>query len=186
MLKTLDTWIDEIPPLSTPQRYGNKAFKLWIERLESVSGMFYTYLHLNSFKLCMQNVGSLLQNILPDSRFPAIKELSAYLVISFGHGTRLDYGSGHELCFVAFLCCLEILGVIEGKKDAQAIGCKIFTAYLGLVRRLQKEYSLEPAGSHGVWGLDDYQFLVSSASLLLLHYLTHLIISSHFTLELHS
>lgn len=36
---------------------------------------------------------------------------------------------------------------------------KVFDTYLNFVRKLQVTYRMEPAGSHGVWSLDDYQFI---------------------------
>ena len=44
--------------------------------------------------------------------------------------------------------------------DLKAIVLKIFAGYLAVCRHLQRTYWLEPAGSHGVWSLDDYQMLV--------------------------
>lgn len=85
-------------------------------------------------------------------------ELAAYFVESWGNRTRIDYGSGHEMNFIAFLLCLQRLGVIN-KEDYPAVVLKVFTKYISIMRTLQKLYWLEPAGSHGVWGLDDYHFL---------------------------
>ncbi|KAG5652753.1 hypothetical protein H0H81_003840 [Sphagnurus paluster] len=36
LLEMLDRWIDEIPPMESPQRFGNLAFRTWGARLEEV------------------------------------------------------------------------------------------------------------------------------------------------------
>jgi len=45
------------------------------------------------------------------------------------------------------------------ESDKPAVPCKVFAKYLDVVRKLQQVYRMEPAGSHGVWSLDDYQFV---------------------------
>ena len=36
LLDTMKSWIDEIPPTDQPQRFGNKAYRTWFEKLEQV------------------------------------------------------------------------------------------------------------------------------------------------------
>lgn len=44
LLETLDSWIDEFPPVDQPQRFGNKAFRSWFEKLQQVNCIvFYWY-----------------------------------------------------------------------------------------------------------------------------------------------
>lgn len=87
-----------------------------------------------------------------------IGELQAYLLDSFGHPIRIDYGTGHESNFILFLYCLYKLQCFTSA-DLQAVALGIFYKYLHVARSLQTIYMLEPAGSHGVWGLDDYYIL---------------------------
>ncbi|KAI9334121.1 Phosphotyrosyl phosphate activator protein-domain-containing protein [Obelidium mucronatum] len=140
LLATLNAWIADFPPQDVSmQRFGNKAFRSWVDRLE-------------------ERAVEVISPLLPQHLLPATVELVPYLTAAFGHKTRLDYGSGHELSFVCFLCCLRILKVVE-QKDMSLVAFMILPAYFELARNLQRTYTLEPAGSHGVWGLDDHQFL---------------------------
>lgn len=49
-----------------------------------------------------------------------------YLLEGFGNSTRIDYGTGHEISFVMFLCCLFKIGFFTDS-DKSSTGCKIFT-----------------------------------------------------------
>ncbi|CAO3596585.1 unnamed protein product [Absidia cylindrospora] len=137
VLSTLSKWVDEIPPTENEKsRFGNPAFRDFFDKVE-------------------MNFNDLFCDILPEA---AMKEVSVYFIESFGNRRRIDYGTGHEANFMAYLLCLEKLNVLT-KEDDQAVVLRIFVAYISLMRKLQFEYWLEPAGSHGVWGLDDYHFL---------------------------
>ncbi|EFJ50118.1 hypothetical protein VOLCADRAFT_104067 [Volvox carteri f. nagariensis] len=166
LLTQLETLVDEVPPEQQSLRYGNPAFRTWMARLA-------------------ERAHALLESMLTEEMRPAVVELLPYFLDSFGNATRIDYGTGHETQFCALLYCLAKIGVF-GEDDRQlavaasvgqgygsqigegagrflsmglGLGLVIFKQYLELMHKIQTTYWLEPAGSHGVWGLDDYQFL---------------------------
>ncbi|XP_078143048.1 serine/threonine-protein phosphatase 2A activator isoform X2 [Centroberyx gerrardi] len=139
LLGTLDRWINETPPVDQPSRFGNKAYRTWYAKLD-------------------QEAEALVSAVLPVEQQAAAPEIAVYLKEAVGNSTRIDYGTGHEAAFAAFLCCLCKVGALR-VDDQLAIIFKVFNRYLAVMRKLQKTYRMEPAGSQGVWGLDDFQFL---------------------------
>ena len=120
-------------------RYGNKAFKDW-------------------FKKANEEVSSFLDKLLPEKIKGAKEELYRYIAEGWGSDSRIDYGTGHEMSFMYFCWALYRLGFCNSDELEQLVRC-LFYKYINLMRKVQVQYMLEPAGSHGVWGLDDYHFL---------------------------
>ena len=140
MLSTLEDWLLDYPPIQQPMRYGNIAFRDWYSKM-------------------LREAEHQCASLLPEDCRAHALEVATYLCESFGNATRIDFGTGHELAFIFFLCSLCKLKLIA-PEDLLAVGLRVIPAYLRLCRSLQRRYGLEPAGSHGVWCLDDYHFIV--------------------------
>lgn len=99
LMKRINSIIEEAPPDPGPRRFGNVSFRKWFEILES-------------------RVKALLEEHLPravldfqcQDEVSVLDELTPYLMGGFGSAQRLDYGTGHELSFLAFLACIWKLG----------------------------------------------------------------------------
>lgn len=140
VLKVLDGYIDTTPPLKGPRRFGNLACRDWHEKMSK--GMK---------QLLKSNLT--VKHVDVDGY---ITELQYYIINCFGSKVRLDYGTGHELSFVAFVGGLLDYEVLDIDEITGPQLLTLFAKYYDLTRRLILTYSLEPAGSHGVWGLDDH------------------------------
>ena len=121
---------ESIPAIDTQSRFGNPAFRDFYDAVD---------------------VGT----TVPEAHR---EEVGTYLKESWGSRERIDYGSGMELNFVCWLLCHVKLGLVN-KEDYAFLVLGVFWRYIQVMRYLQSTYWLEPAGSHGVWGLDDDQFL---------------------------
>ncbi|KAL2870939.1 phosphotyrosyl phosphatase activator [Aspergillus lucknowensis] len=153
LLSKLEAILDEAPPDTGPRRFGNISFRKWHQIVESRASSL--------LEECLS--ADILQTPSSDPGGPTAEvELLAYFLGSWGSPQRLDYGTGHELSFLAFLAGIwKLHGFPENSTgvEERAIVLGVVQPYLELVRTIIKRYTLEPAGSHGVWGLDDHSFL---------------------------
>jgi len=183
----LDWVVNDFPPLQDHShiRFGNPVFKDWHKRLTEraasiVSAILKTaqqYPGVKDYDTTVleeaASAGKLAASgasTPPDDETKvdpdAVAELAGYLNDAFGHAVRLDFGTGHECSFQVFLFCLCKLHCFGSTHEEppsayrlKATTLSIYQQYLQVTRKLQTDYMLEPAGSHGVWGLDDYYCL---------------------------
>ena len=175
------TWLVDLPPDGmTRARFGNPSFRSWHARLvqRSVS-IVHAILQINAQHppssieydkdvlvaaskrgVTATRTTMEIETVQDQQDRAAIVELCAYLRDSFGQPVRLDYGTGHESSFQIFLFALSKIGCFGSTlteppppERLKAITLSIYSAYLAVTRQLQTDYMLEPAGSHGVWGL---------------------------------
>jgi serine/threonine-protein phosphatase 2A activator len=157
LIAELESLITDAPPDTGPRRFGNVSFRKWYSLVESrITDLLNE--HVPHQVLDFGSPSS----TTSEPHSSTAGELKTYLLGSFGSPQRLDYGTGHELSFLAFLGCIWKLGGFpktDQGVEERGIVLGVFQPYLNLIRQLIKIYTLEPAGSHGVWGLDDNSFL---------------------------
>lgn len=104
MLRSIESIIEEAPPNTGPRRFGNVSFRKFYEILEDkLPTLLDQYLPTN-----------ILSRGEKGGEATAKDELSQYLLGGFGSSQRLDYGTGHELSFLAFLGGIWKLGGFSG------------------------------------------------------------------------
>ena len=117
LLEQLSVWIDEVPPIEQPMRFGNRAYRTWMDKV-------------------IQSSDEKLRELSSAPGFErAIPEIKVYWEESFGSYERIDYGTGHELNFIAFLFCLYKLGIYN-EADLRATINKVFQRYMVLMRKI--------------------------------------------------
>ena len=99
IIEALESVVDEVPLDPGPRRFGNVAFRKWYALVEN-----------RTSTLLSEHLPSSVLDFPHTTQHDALVELRSYLLGSFGSSQRLDYGTGHELSFLAFLAGIWKLG----------------------------------------------------------------------------
>jgi len=127
LLQTLGTMAKETTLDTGPRRFGNSAFRTFYQKLKD-----------RTPELMLQAIPSnVWDHVREEDKDTLVKELGAYFLGSFGSPERLDYGTGHELSFLAFVAAIwklngfapsnggnEERGIVIGVIDSLVISSK--------------------------------------------------------------
>ena len=204
---------DQTPPVDNGKsRFGNPAFRDFYDKLSTVRRatlFLLTFAHNFSFRnrrSCTRVSLDCPRSGLRSSEHTLARRggTGRELIMGAEWNSTSFAGCTYSLLFsrpsLTFRrLCLSKLGVIN-KQDSKAIVARVFwkyvpslllsvrtlivrRRYMTITRHLQTTYWLEPAGSHGAQGLDDYHFAVFSLSPLLPSYtvLTRVVYSLWFS-----
>ncbi len=113
LLRRVNTIVDEAPLDPGPRRFGNVSFRKWHGLLEDRADALLrdcVRLGPRPFRVLDTPGEEPGEDQRETKRAEALQELKPYFIGSFDSPQRLDYGTGHELSFLAFLACLWKLG----------------------------------------------------------------------------
>ncbi|EDV47937.2 serine/threonine-protein phosphatase 2A activator [Drosophila erecta] len=140
----LDAMIVANPPapvaLGASLDPGNKGYRRWAHSM-------------------LRDIYQIVEEAVPSSKCRHVNELGVYLSGSFGSSTKIEYGTGHELSFLFFMCALFQAEILKQEEDLAASALVLFDRYLQFVRRLQVTYSVNSSNWHGGYSLDKFQFV---------------------------
>ncbi|KAL0225533.1 hypothetical protein RCL1_003445 [Eukaryota sp. TZLM3-RCL] len=131
-----------------------RSFNSQITITETSNGRFGLVVFRQFLTLLQDNASSFISNAF-DLPSEIVTELAEYLFNSFGDYKRIDYGTGHELNFIAFLLALSKVGILT-PEDLPSLVLYVIYDYLDLCFFNEDQYRLEPAGSRGVFAFDDF------------------------------
>ncbi len=114
LLRRVSAIIEEAPPDPGPRRFGNVSFRTWSGLLQERADDLLREFVAPGVVDFGAGAGEEQQpEQVEGERAIALDELKSYFLGSFGSAQRLDYGTGHELSFVAFLGGLWKLGAFD-------------------------------------------------------------------------
>ncbi|BGP25960.1 phosphotyrosyl phosphatase activator [Rhodotorula toruloides] len=117
------------------EQESNLDFQRWVDRAAETANLVHA-------------------DLVDSAHSAALPELIFQFRSSFGSPERLDYGTGHELSFLAYLLILRLSGVLTAEDEA-TIAKVIFPVYFDLMKQVVKAFRLREAAKMGIWGVEN-------------------------------